>query len=218
MASRYRISGIALLIAGAELALISYFIITSVPLTAIGLSAALLGLTTVFLANSRPHYSDEAYKILLKTEEEKTATSLAELGINNKVIYLPEKGHFRTLIPFTVEDDVKKIKEGLTDSCVIKSESELEKMAIAIILSTCNKLIISLAVSFIAADLALAFIGQSDIAIYFIANAIAYFIVTLPFVNLNPGARLTLKPMNAMIFAGFLAIIAFRALDILSKP
>ncbi len=84
-------------------------------------------------------------------------------------------------------------------------------------MSTSNQLIVSLAISFGAGDIALAFIGQKDIVIYFIANAIAYFIITLLFVNLSPRARVTLKPVNAMIFVGFLAIIAFRAIDILNK-
>ncbi len=135
MASPYRILGVALIVAGAELATISYFVINSVFLTAVGLSAVLLGLTSTFLANARPPFSAEAYQMLLKTGEENTATSLAELGIKNKAIYLPgntQDGHFQALIPLTTENDIKKIKQQLSGNWIVKSELESEGIAIAV--------------------------------------------------------------------------------------
>jgi hypothetical protein len=82
-------------------------------------------------------------------------------------------------------------------------------------LRTYNRLIVSLVIVFGLVNALLAFFGQNDIAIYFIVNAIAYLIITLVYVYLNPRGRTALNSLSAVIFAGFLVIVAMKVIEIL---
>ena len=79
-----------------------------------------------------------------------------------------------------------------------------------------NKLIVALVIAFSLINVLLAFFGQNDISLYFIANAIAYLIITLIFVYLNPRARAALNVVSAVIFAGFLVIVTLKVIEILN--
>jgi hypothetical protein len=79
-----------------------------------------------------------------------------------------------------------------------------------------NKLILSLVAALCLINIVLAFLGQNDIAVYFILNAIAYLIITLLYTYLNPRARGALNVMSAVIFTGFLAIVAIKVIEILA--
>jgi len=85
----YRILGLGLCLAGAIFAPVSFFVINSVPLTAVGISALMIGFTCIALAGTRPYISPEACQLILKTGMENTAALLEELGLRNKAIYLP---------------------------------------------------------------------------------------------------------------------------------
>ena len=61
----------------------------------------------------------------------------------------------------------------------------------------------------------LALLGQADIAVYFIINAIAFLIITLLYVYLNPRARGALNGVSAIIFAGFMVIVVMKVIEIL---
>jgi ABC-type cobalamin transport system permease subunit len=78
-----------------------------------------------------------------------------------------------------------------------------------------NKLMISLGAAFGLINVLLAFLGQNDLSVYFIVNAIAYMIITLIFVYLNPRARASLNAVSGIIFAGFLVIVTFKVIEIL---
>lgn len=78
-----------------------------------------------------------------------------------------------------------------------------------------NKLIVSLALAFGIINSLLAFFGQNDLSVYFIANAIAYLIITLVYVYLNPRARSALNALSMIIFAGFMVIVAVKVVEIL---
>jgi hypothetical protein len=78
-----------------------------------------------------------------------------------------------------------------------------------------NKLIVTLALAFGIINLALAFAGQKDIEIYFVANAVVYLIVTLLYTYFNPRARGALNAMSAVIFAGFIVVVAIKVMAIL---
>jgi len=73
-----------------------------------------------------------------------------------------------------------------------------------------NKFIVSLAVAFGLVNILLAFLGQDDLAIYFIVNAIVYLIVALSYTNLNLRARL-----GALVFFGFFMTLVFKIVEIL---
>jgi hypothetical protein len=74
-----------------------------------------------------------------------------------------------------------------------------------------------LALAFTAVNSFLAFVGQKDIQVYFILDLIAYLVITLLFVYLNPRARGALTSVSAVFFAGFGVIVALKIVNIL-KP
>lgn len=78
-----------------------------------------------------------------------------------------------------------------------------------------NKLIISLAIAFSIINITLAFFRQKDIAVYFIVDAIAYLVITLLYVYLNPRSRAALNALSVVIFAGFLVIVTLKVIEIL---
>ncbi len=78
-----------------------------------------------------------------------------------------------------------------------------------------NKLIISLAIAFSLINVFLAFLGQNDIAIYYVLDTIAYLLITLLYVYINPRARGALDTMGAVVFTGFLIIVALKVVELL---
>jgi hypothetical protein len=78
-----------------------------------------------------------------------------------------------------------------------------------------NKLIVTLAAVFGFITILLAGLGQKDLEVYFIAYAIAYLVITLLYVYLNRQARAALNALSAIIFAGFLFIVAIKVMEIL---
>jgi len=78
-----------------------------------------------------------------------------------------------------------------------------------------NKLLLALTLAFGIINSFLAFWGLDDLSVYFIAYAIAYLIITLIFVYLNPRARSALNALSIIIFAGFMVIVAVKVMEIL---
>jgi uncharacterized membrane protein YhhN len=78
-----------------------------------------------------------------------------------------------------------------------------------------NRFIITLALAFSLIDVLLAVFGQKDIAIYFVADAIAYLVITLLYVYLNPRSRSALSVLSGVIFAGFMVIVVMKVIEIL---
>jgi hypothetical protein len=78
-----------------------------------------------------------------------------------------------------------------------------------------NKLLLALTLAFGITNSFLAFWGLNDLSVYFIANAIAYLIITLIYVYLNPRARSALNALSIIIFAGFMVIVAVKVMEIL---
>ena len=101
-----------LLLAGVIFAPVSYFILNSPALTAMGISLLILGFTCIALANTRPYISPEACQVMLRTGMENTAALLEEPGLRNRAIYLPSSlrdGHPQAAIPLA-EGDIQGIR------------------------------------------------------------------------------------------------------------
>ncbi len=85
-----------------------------------------------------------------------------------------------------------------------------------------NKYVVSLAVAAGLINTLLAFLVPDDLPkleslqIYFIANIIAYLIITLLYVYFNPRARRALNTIGAVLFAGFMVIVVFNVVKMLS--
>jgi hypothetical protein len=78
-----------------------------------------------------------------------------------------------------------------------------------------NKLILTIALVFGIINVCLAAAGQENIQIYYVANAIAFLVITLLYTYFNPRARAALNTVSAVIFAGFLVIVVIKVVDIL---
>ncbi|MFC2057091.1 hypothetical protein ACFLTO_05965 [Chloroflexota bacterium] len=120
---------------GTIFAPVSYFILDSVPLTAIGISAIIVGFTCIALANTRPYISPEACQLILKTGMENTAALLEELGLRDKAVYLPSTrrdGHAQALIPLGEIKDIQWVKENIPGRLIVRYGIDPENMAIAV--------------------------------------------------------------------------------------
>lgn len=79
-----------------------------------------------------------------------------------------------------------------------------------------NKYIVYLALASCLINILLAFLGQDNIEIYFVINILAYLIITLLYVYLNPRARRALNSIGIVLFAGFMVIVTIKVIEILS--
>lgn len=135
MSNPYRILGLGLCLAGAIFAPVTYFILNSVLLTAVGISAIMIGFTCIALANTRPYISPEAAQLILKTGMENTAALLEELGLRNKAIYLPSTmrdGHSQALIPLTESEDIQWVKAKIPGRLIVRYGANPDDMAISV--------------------------------------------------------------------------------------
>ena len=80
-----------------------------------------------------------------------------------------------------------------------------------------DRYLISLALAFGAINSILAFVGQEKLDVYFTINLIAYLVISLLFVYLNPRARKLLSAIGVVLFGGFLVIVALKVIEILSR-
>lgn len=79
-----------------------------------------------------------------------------------------------------------------------------------------NNYILSLAVITCSIDVVLGFWGQQDLEVYFTINIIAFLIITLLYVYLNPKARKALNAIGFVLFGGFMVIVALKVMDIIA--
>ena len=129
--------GLALSLAGAVLAPIFYFIVASVPLTALGISAIIIGLVCVALGNARPNISPEASQMMLRTGVENIAILLEELGLRARAVYLPSSaggGRPRALIPLSEDGAVASATNRATgDRLIARYGPNPEDMCLSVI-------------------------------------------------------------------------------------
>ena len=79
-----------------------------------------------------------------------------------------------------------------------------------------NKYIVSLALAAGLVNTVLAFLGQDDLGVYFTINIIAYLVITLLYVYLNPRAKQVLNTISLVLFAGFIVIVVLNVMEIIS--
>jgi hypothetical protein len=61
----------------------------------------------------------------------------------------------------------------------------------------------------------LAFYGQNDIKVYFVANTIAFLAITIVYVELNPRARQALNIVGGVFFGAFMVIVGLIVVEII---
>ncbi len=120
--NQYKVLGISLCVAGAIFAPITYFIINSVPLTAVGMSAIMIGFASIALANTRPYLSPEACQMMMRAGMENTAALVEELGLDSKAVYLPSKardGKPQALIPLAQDGQIQWAKQNIPGRLIV---------------------------------------------------------------------------------------------------
>jgi hypothetical protein len=133
--NRYKILGIGLCITGVIIAPVSYFLIGSIPLTAVGISAVMIGMTCSALAYTQPSLSPEVYQLMLKTGLANTAALLEGLGLSNKAVYIPStmgNGYQQAIIPLVRGADLDLVKGKIPDRFIVKYGLNPEDRAISI--------------------------------------------------------------------------------------
>ena len=80
-----------------------------------------------------------------------------------------------------------------------------------------NLYVLTLVLVFSLINIILALFGQEELEVYFTVNIIAYLVVSLLYVYLNPRARRILNTMGGVLFSGFLVIVALKVIEILGK-
>lgn len=129
----YRTLGIGLIAAGVVFAPVSYFIISSMALTATGVIAVMVGFTCMALASARPYLSPEAARVLLEAGMENVSSLLEELALQNRAVYVPSSmrnGRPQALVPLT--DGTFSLNGRLAGRMVVRYGSRPEEVAIAV--------------------------------------------------------------------------------------
>jgi hypothetical protein len=131
----YRLLGLILGLFGAALTAVAYFVIDSIPLTTLGISSVIVGMTCLVLGNSRPNISPEACQVLLETGMENSGALLEELGVRNRAIYLPSgmrDGHSQALVPLKEGIDARQIVNRLSGNLFVQYGVSPDETGIAI--------------------------------------------------------------------------------------
>ena len=79
-----------------------------------------------------------------------------------------------------------------------------------------NKYVISLALACCVINAALAFFNQNDLGLYLVINIIAYLVITLLYVYLNPRARRALGSVSVVLFGGIVVVVVLKVMEIVS--
>jgi hypothetical protein len=127
--------GLVLSISGGALAPVFYFVLASVPLTAIALSGVMVGLVSAMLGNARPSISPEACQMMLRTGIENTAALIEELGLESKGIYMPSSspdGRPRVFIPLDQNGSLPERGQSVPDRLVVRYGRNLEDMCLVV--------------------------------------------------------------------------------------
>ncbi len=80
-----------------------------------------------------------------------------------------------------------------------------------------NKYILSLVLASYIINTLLAGFGQNNLVNYFLINILAYLVITLLYVHLNPRARRALNTVSAVFLASVIVISVLKAMETLAS-
>jgi hypothetical protein len=127
--------GLVLSLSGAILAPIFYYVLDSVPLTALAVSCVMLGLVSAMLANARPEVPPEASRMMLQTGVEHLASLLEELGLKSKAIYIPSTangGRARVLVPLNEKGSLPQKGQRLPNRLIARYGPKPEDIGLVV--------------------------------------------------------------------------------------
>jgi hypothetical protein len=113
----------------------SYTFLRSTPLTALGISTAILGVISLALGRGQPKISPEATSILLESSLENVSAIIEELGLKSKAVYLPSSmtsGQPQALIPLHLNPNPPNPKTPLPKRLVVKYGPNPEDLGLLI--------------------------------------------------------------------------------------
>lgn len=125
--------GVGLTLAGFMLSSASYIILRSVPLTALGFSTIIFGVTSLALGRSQTQPG--ANGLLQEPGSENIATLIEELGLTSKAVYLPSSltgGKPQALIPLHTNPHPPKPQSPLPKRFIVKYGPNPEDMGLLI--------------------------------------------------------------------------------------
>ncbi|HSV48843.1 MAG TPA: hypothetical protein VLH35_00880 [Candidatus Acidoferrales bacterium] len=132
--NNYRTLSTCLAIAGVCLSVLSYFVLTSTPLTALGLSAVMVGAVAFAVSRGQPKISAEASAILLQSGVENISALVEEIGLKSKAIYLPSSmsgGKPKALIP--MDKNFSFDKKILPNRLIVRYGAKPEAMGLLLV-------------------------------------------------------------------------------------
>lgn len=135
MQNRFKLLGIVLAVAGIAYSPVAYFVLNSTPLSAIGLSAVLIGFVCLALSDAHRPLAAEYCQLILKTGYENTAALIEEIGATGTAIYFPSNlanGKSRTLIPLSKEFGTGHLKQ-LPNRLIVRYGTHPAEMAISVL-------------------------------------------------------------------------------------
>ena len=98
----FKMLGLGLALSGVLLSCVSYFVLGSIPLTALGVSTLILASVSFAIGSGQPKIPPEASAVLLQSGAENISAIVEELGLKSKAVYLPSSmasGKSQALIP-----------------------------------------------------------------------------------------------------------------------
>lgn len=78
-----------------------------------------------------------------------------------------------------------------------------------------NRYLALLVLALCLVDISLAFLKQSDVAVYFTISVIVYLVITLLFFHFSPRARKILSVVSFVFLAGFIAVVILKTVEVL---
>ena len=78
-----------------------------------------------------------------------------------------------------------------------------------------NRYLLFLVIISCLIDVSLAFVGQTDIAVYFTVSVIAFLIITVLFIYFSPKTRKTLSVVSIVFLAGFMVVVVLKVMEVM---
>ena len=135
MGNSYSQLGLGLVLAGAALIPTSYLLLSSIPLTALGIALVVLGAICLVLGRTRPRIPPEVSSLLMETGLENLASLLEELGLKSKGVYLPSSltsGQPQALIPLHSNPQFPRLKQAVPKRLIVQYGSNPEDIGLLV--------------------------------------------------------------------------------------
>lgn len=104
--------GMVLVPLGVGLMAISYFMLGSIPLTALGISCTILGIVSLLLSRAKEKLTPEASLLLFEVGFENISSLIEDMGISSRAFYLPSHlcgGEPKALLPLRAKSSLNPL-------------------------------------------------------------------------------------------------------------